>query len=107
VVFSLFIRCELAPQIVRLLVFWVLEVILPVCARLPDVDDCPWYTLFRVKVLDYAVHQRRLAVWMWTTNDGVPELAEGRVRRPERTEDRGRGRCLARLVDVLVCDLVD
>jgi hypothetical protein len=44
---------------------------------------------------------------MWVADDGVAELAEGRVRRPERTEDRGRGRCLAGLVDVLVCDLVD
>jgi hypothetical protein len=53
------------------------------------------------------VHQRDLAVGVGVGDDGVAELAEGRVGRPEGAEDGARSGRLARLVDVLVCDLVD
>jgi hypothetical protein len=107
VVFTLFVGGELAPQVVGLLVLWVLEIVLSVCARLPDINDGAWDTLLGVEILDHAVHERSLAIWMGVANDGVTEIAEGGMRRPEGTENCGRGRYFARLVDVLVRNLVD
>lgn len=80
VVFALLVGGEFAPQVVGLLVFWVLEVVLSVCTRLPDINDGAWNALLGIKILDDTVHERSLAIWVGVADDGVPEVAERRVR---------------------------
>lgn len=106
-VLALLVGGELAPQVVGLLVLGVLEIVLSIGTRLPDIDDSSRNALLCVEVLDNTVHKRSLAIGVWVADDGVAEVAEGRVRRPERSEDCGGGGHFAGLVDVLVCDLID
>lgn len=79
-VLALLVGCELAPEVVGLLVLGVLEIVFSVGTRLPDVDDSAGNTLLCVEILDNTVHQRGLAVGVWVADDGVAEVAEGRVR---------------------------
>ena len=106
-VLAILICGKLAAQVVRLLVLRVLEVILAVGTRLPDVDNGVGNTLLGVEVANNAMHESLLAVGVWVGDDRVSKLAEWRVRRPERAKDGARCRCLTRLVDVLVSDFVD
>jgi hypothetical protein len=80
VVFALLVGRELAPQVVWLLVVWVLEVVLSVRTCLPDVDDSTRNALLCVEILDYAVHERGLAIGVCIADDGVAKVTEGRVR---------------------------
>jgi hypothetical protein len=107
VVFALLVGGEFAPQVVGLLVLWVLEIVLSVCTRLPDINDRAWNALLGVEIHDHTVHKRSLAIWVGVANDGVAEVAEWGVRRPEGSQNCGGGRDFARLVDMLVRDLVD
>lgn len=106
-VLALLVCGELAAEVVRLLVVGILEIVLSIRACLPDINDCSRDALLGVEVLDYAMHESHLAVWVWVADDGVAKVAEGRVRGPEGSEDCGGGRRLAGLIDVHVCDLVD
>jgi hypothetical protein len=107
VVFALLIGGEFAPQVVGLLVLRVLEVVLSICTRLPDINNGARDALLGVKILDHTVHERSLAIWVRVSDNGVAEVAEGGVRRPEGSKNCGRGRYFAGLVDVLVRDFVD
>merc|ERR1712034_42958 len=98
---------KLSSQVVWLLVLRVLEVVLSVRARLPDVDDGVGDALLGVEVDDPAVHKSSLAIGVRVSDDGVTKVAEWGVWRPEGAENCRGGGCLARLVDVLVCDLID
>lgn len=71
---------ELAPKVVGLLLLRVLEVVLSVGARLPDVDNGIGNALLGVKVADYTVHKSLLTIRMFVTDDGVAELTVGGVR---------------------------
>jgi hypothetical protein len=74
---------------------------------LPDVNDRVRDTLLGVQVLHHAVHESSLAIGMFVADDGVAEVAEGRVGRPEGAENCGGSGSLAGLVDVLMGNLVD
>jgi hypothetical protein len=78
-VLALLICGKLAPQVVRLLVLRVLEVVFSVGARLPDVDDCVGDALLGVQIHDYTVHESLLALGVLIADNAVTELAEGRV----------------------------
>lgn len=106
-VLALLVAPELSAQVVGRLVVRVLEVVLAVGRGLPDVDDGAGDGLLGVEVGDDAVHEGDLAVGGRVLDDGAAVLAEGGVGGPEGAEDGGRGGLLARLVHVLVCDLVD
>jgi hypothetical protein len=104
---SLLVAPELSTQVVGRLVVRVLEVVLAVCTRLPDIDDSAGDGLLGVEISDGAVHEGGLAVGSRVLDDGGAVLPEGRVGRPEGSEDAGGGGLFAGLVDVLVGDFID
>jgi hypothetical protein len=63
-VLALFVGSKLSPQVVWLLVLGILEIVLSICARLPDVDDCVGDAFLGVEVHDYTVHESCLAIGM-------------------------------------------
>lgn len=106
-ILALLVAPELSAEVVGCLVLGVLEVVLAVGARLPDVDDGSGDGLLGVEIGDDAVHQGRLAMGVGVDDDGAAVVTEGGVGGPEGAEDGRRGGLLAGLVDVLVGDLVD
>ena len=84
-VLALRVCAELATKVVIGLVFRILEVVFAVSRRLPDVEDSIGNRLLGKKVADGAVHESDLASRRNTIlNDATSELAERRVRAPER-----------------------
>lgn len=106
-VLPVLVGAELAAQVIGRLVVRVLEVVLPVGAGLPDIEDGVGDGLAGQQVGDGAVHQRHLAVLVGVLDDGIAVLAEGGVGRPEGAEDGGGGRVDVALSDDLVGDLID
>jgi hypothetical protein len=104
---SLLVASELSAQVVGRLVVRVLEVVLAVCTRLPDVEDGAGDGLLGVEICDGAMHEGSLAVGSRVLDDGAAVLPEGRVGRPEGSEDAGGGGLFAGLIDVFVGDFVD
>lgn len=106
VVPAVLIGPELAAEVVVCLVLRVLEVVLAIRRRLPDVDDGVLDRLLGLEVGDDAVHERGLA-GVRTVDDALAVLPEGGVGAPEGAEDGGGCRNLVRLGHVRVRDLVD
>ena len=85
------IRAELAPQVVGDLVLRVLEIVLAVGRRLPDIDDGVGDGFLGLGIGHGAVHERHLAL-MRAEDDRIAVLAEGSIGVPEWTQDCARGR---------------
>lgn len=105
-VLALGVGAELATEVVGRLVVRVLEVVLAVGGRLPDVEDGVGNGLASQEVGDGAVHQADLALRVGVLDDGVAVLTEGGVGRPEGPEDGGGGGIDVALGDDLVGDLI-
>ena len=105
---ALLVGAELATEVVGRLVIGVLEVVLAVGRRLPDVEDGTGDRLAGDHVTDHTVHLGHAALGRHAVlDDGATELAEGSVGRPEGAQDgRGRGVDVA-LGDDLVGDLIN
>lgn len=88
-VIAIFIRSELATEVVGRLVLRVLEVIFAVGAGLPDVKDGSGDGLASDKVSDGAVHLAHSALGIGILNDGGAVVTERSVGRPEGSEDGG------------------
>lgn len=69
-VLSIVVRFELSSQIVGALVVWILEVVLSVAARLPDVEGHVGERLLCGKIADDAMHVGDGA-FMLVLDDGV------------------------------------
>lgn len=106
VIVALRIRLELSAQVVGALVVGVLEVVLSIRRRLPDVDRGIDNGLLGIEVDDFAVHERDLAVVL-VLHDLVAQLAPGGVGGPEWAEDGAGGGNFAGFRDVFVGDFVD
>lgn len=108
VVAALRVGAELATQVVGGLVVRVLEVVLAVGRRLPDVEDGAGDRLARGHVADHTVHLGDAALGGHAVlDDAAAELAEGRVGRPEGAQDGGGCGVDVALRDDLVGDLVN
>lgn len=107
-VLALLVGAELAAEVVVGLVLGVLEVVLAVGGRLPDVEDGVGDGLVRGHVPDHTVHERHLASGGNTIlDDGAAELTEGSVGGPEGSEDGGGGGVNVAFRNDLVGDLVN
>ena len=107
-VLAVLVGAELATEVVGGLVVGVLEVVLSVGRRLPDVEDGAGDGLARGDVTDHTVHLGDAALGGDAVlDDAAAELTEGSVGRPEGAENgRRRGVDLAIRND-LVGNLVD
>jgi hypothetical protein len=105
-ILAILIRPELPPQVIVALVLRVLEVVLAVRRRLPDVDDDARDALPGDEVGDGAVHERDVAL-VRGLDYAAAQLAEGGVGAPEGAEDGGGGGEDAGFGGDLVGDFVD
>ena len=104
-ILPILIRLKLSTQVVIALVLRVLEIVLPIAARLPHVESHVGDGLLRDKVFDLAVHVGDGA-FMRVLDDGVAELAPRGIGGPEGAEDCGGGRDVVSVFGLdVVCDL--
>jgi len=89
-ILPILIRLKLSTQVVIALVLRVLEIVLPIAARLPHVEGHVGDGLLGYEVFDLAVHVGDGAL-MCVLDDGVTELAPRGVGGPEGAEDCGGG----------------
>ena len=97
---------ELAAQVVVRLV-GILEVVLAVGRRLPDIQHRADDGLAGLHVLQHTVHVGDLAIGVGVLDDGVAERTEWRIGRPEGAEDDIRGRRDTFVGGDLVGDFID
>ena len=97
---------ELAAQVVIRLV-GVLEVVLAVGGRLPDVEHSANDGLAGLHVLQHTVHVGDLALGVRVLDDAVAERTEWRIGRPEGAENDIRGRRDTLVGGDFVGDFVD
>lgn len=108
VVLALLVGTELATEVVGGLVLGILEVVLAVGARLPDVEDGAGDGLAGDDVADHTVHLGDAAVGgNAVLEDLAPELAERSIGRPEGAENGGGCGVQLALGDDLMGDLID
>lgn len=104
---ALLVGAELGAEVVGSLVVRVLEIVLAVGRRLPDVEDGAGDGLAGQEVRDSAVHESDAAIKVGFLDDGAAELTEGSVGGPEGPEDGRGGGVDVAFRDDLVGDLVN
>ena len=107
-VLALLVGLELAAEVVGGLVLRVLEVVLAIRRRLPNVEDSAGDGLAGGDVTNHTVHLGNTALGgNAILEDLAAEGAERSIGRPEGTQDRGRGGINVTLSDDLMGDLVN
>ena len=89
-VLAVLVGAELAAEVVGGLVIRVLEVVLAVGRRLPDVEDGVGDGLAGDQVADDTVHETDAAVGSRVLDDGASVLTERGIGGPEGSENGGR-----------------
>lgn len=96
-VFTVGVGLELSSQVVVLLVLLVLEIVLSVGRRLPEVDCDVGDWLLGGHVTNDTVHECDLTARGWAVDDALLELSPWSIRAPEWTKNGGGGRAVAGL----------
>ena len=82
-IFALLIRSELSTEVVIRLILWVLEIVLSIARRLPEVEYCVGDWLLRLQIHHLPVHQSNLSPRRWILNHTSTKFTERRSRRPK------------------------